>query len=107
MPSNQSPLPFTSLNAATSTGAGTSKDLESVASTYGVIVTATGGPSTVTCSLEGSHDNVNWYTVPSPTITAAGTFTLFQNLLFRYVRVNLVTLSGGSSPTVTATVAAI
>jgi hypothetical protein len=100
-------LPFVSIDAAASTGPGAAKDLEGVGSDFGVMVFATGTPSTVTVQLQGSHDNVNWFTVPTPTITAADTYTNFPNFLCRYVRANLFALSGGSSPTVTVTIAAI
>jgi len=100
-------LPFVSLDAATVAGTGASRDLEGVGSIFGVLVFATGSPSTVTVQLEGSHDDVNWFAVGSPTITTAPSYTNFTDLAFRYVRANLVTLSGGSAPTVTVSIATV
>lgn len=104
-------LPFVSLDAATVAGAGASRDLEDVGSVFGVLMSHTGAPTSVTVVLEGSHDGVIWHRVAdSPVLLSEGypsTFVTVTDHLFRHVRAYLVTLSGGSSPTVTASIAAL
>jgi len=101
------PLPFTILNAVTATGLGASKDLEGVGSTFDILLFTTGSPTTVTVSLEGSHDGTNWYAITNPVATLSVPHVSITGFLFRFVRANLITLTGGSSPTVTATVAVL
>lgn len=101
----QQPLPFKSLDAATAAGAGASKDLEGVFSKHTIVMASTGNPTTVSVTLEGSHDGVNWFDAGAPTITLSVTKATVDTHLLRYVRANLITLSGGSSPTVTVTIA--
>jgi len=101
------PLPFTALNAVTATGAGASRDLEKAFATFDVLLFTTGSPTTVTVVLEGSHDGTNWYQIGNPAITLSTPHQLITGYVFRYVRANLITLTGGSSPTVTATVAVL
>lgn len=96
-------LPFASLDAATATGPGASRDLESLFRVITMAMSTTGSPSTVAIDLEGSHDGTNWFQLiggtPSQGAVSIGTH------LVRHVRANLKTLTGGSSPTVTATIA--
>ena len=99
-------LPFVSLNAATATGAGDSRDLEGSFDHHTLIVSSTGGAS-INVALEGSHDGTTWVTLAN---AASGQVTVPNSgaatgPLIRYVRANLTMLSGGSSPTVTATIA--
>ena len=117
----KSRLPFTSLNSATDTGAGTSVDLEGVANEFTMNVVVTGSPSSLTVRLQGSHDGTNWFTILDSDNSGSKVYgteyankheTLDNSLTARplkpharYVRANLVTLTGGTSPTVTATVA--
>lgn len=98
-------LPFTSLDAATATGPGAAKDLEGVFSTHTICVTTTGSPSSMNVVIERSHDGVNWFSTGSPNISAGPTMATVDTHLVRYVRANLTSLSGGSAPTVTATIA--
>lgn len=118
-------LPFKSLDAATSTGPGASKDLESVFRIHTIAVVVTDSPTTFTVKLEGSHDEINWYTSgdAQPITESTASYVTHDLLsavpetlqpqggqqgkagLWRYVRANLTVLTGGSSPTVTATIA--
>jgi len=101
------PLPFTILNAVTATGTSAAKDLEGVGSTFDILLFTTGSPSTVTVLLEGSHDGTNWYQITNPAVTLSTPHVAVTGYLFRFVRASLTTLTGGSSPTVTATVAVL
>jgi hypothetical protein len=102
-------LPFKSLDAATAPGPGASRDLEGVSARHTFVTTATGDPTSYGVALEGSHDEVTWFTLQ----TASGlSGTVVRSYpdgatahLVRFVRVNLTGLSGGTSPTVTATIA--
>jgi hypothetical protein len=98
-------LPFASLNAATATGAGTSRDLEGLYRYVTMAMSATGSPSTVNIDLEGSHDGTNWVVLTGAALSQ-GAVSVNAHLI-RYVRANLKTLTGGSSPTVTATIATV
>lgn len=104
-------LPFVSLDAATATGPGASNDLEGVYDHHTLVVAATGG-CTWSVALEGSHDGSTWVSLRNfGTFSAAamaGTVPdpdAIPGNLVRYVRANLVTLSGGTNPTVTVTIA--
>lgn len=98
-------VPFTSLDAATVTGPGTAHDLGELADHHSLLWWSEGGPSS-RVDLEGSHDGEHWFSLA----VGSGGFALAPasstpGVLVRYVRANLVTLTGGSSPTVTATIA--
>lgn len=95
-------LPFASLDAATSTGPGVAKDLEGSFGKHTIAVSDTGG-STFSVKFEGSHDNSIWFTIVG--IISGASVTTVDGNLYRYVRANLEVLTGGSSPTVTATIA--
>lgn len=100
-------LPFVSLSAANSTGPGAVRDFEGAVRDITMVVSTTGAPSSCSVALEGSHDQTSWFSVRNGTGTS--TPTAFSNLgtdWFRYARANLTALSGGSSPTVTATILA-
>lgn len=103
-------VPFTSLNAATTTGAGSSRDLGELADHHTMLFTVTGGASW-TIVLEGSHDDTHWLSLGQGSGSSAGPIevtvptTALPGTLVRYVRANLTALTGGSSPTVTATIA--
>ena len=102
-------LPFTSLDAAAATGAGASRDLEALSGHHTMVVSSTGSPSSVSVILEGSHDGSVWVQLGTavgagPSVRTVPGDGVLEHLV-RFVRANLVTLSGGSSPTVTATIA--
>jgi hypothetical protein len=97
-------IPFASLDAATSPVAGATKDLDGSLSKHTIAVHSTGSPASFTVDFEGSHDNVTWFATGAASITSNAIVTV-DNHLFRYMRANLTALTGGSSPTVTATIA--
>lgn len=100
-------LPFKSLDSAASAGPGDSKDLEGVYTNHMTIVSQTGDPSSVSVALEGSHDGVVWYraaTLSWTSVTGPSNH-LHADFPFRYVRSNLVSVSGGTSPLISATIA--
>ena len=68
---------------------------------HSVQATTTGGPSAATLQLEGSLDGVTW-TALSPAMDVSST-TMFHVLdaPVSCVRANLVSLTGGTAPTVT------
>lgn len=99
-------LPFTTLSGATSAGVGVARDLEGTFGTHHCEVFYTGAPSSIAVDLEGSHDGANWFRL----VTLSGVTTgrmrgVSTSLLARFVRANITDLTGGSSPTVTATIA--
>ena len=100
-------LPFVSLDAVGSTGAGESHDFETAVRDMTMIATCTGSPDSAVVQLQGSHDNESWIGFSSVTLSGVSTVATTTALHWiRYVRANLTTLSGGSSPTVTATILA-
>jgi len=103
-------VPFLALDAAVATGAGVSRDLGEVADHHTLFVTATGSPSSWTVKLQGSHDDLTWVDLHSASGSTATTAVTAPQSdapghLVRYIRANLTSLVGGSSPTVTATIA--
>lgn len=115
-------LPFRTLDTATSTGPGATVDLEGMACRFGVQAIVTGSPSSIAFIIEGSLDGSNWDSIafPNSTLTGGGLVTFGDNpydpgdgggtqfaKYVRYVRANLTTLSGGSSPTVTVWLAGV
>lgn len=97
----------TSLNAVTANGNGSTIDFVCARSNITVVVTATGAPAAGTVTLQVSHDGVNWFATAT-TATAGATVTsgTLSNGAWRYARAVLSALSGGTSPTVTATLMA-
>lgn len=116
---SKSILPFVALNAATSTGPGSSVDLQGVSDAFTLYASATGSPTDWRVYLELSHDGSNWFFAGQVTNTSAqytSTKTNFGSVTgssppvsyvphARYARANLTVLTGGTSPTVTATIA--
>lgn len=104
-------LPAVSLNAATAAGVGTAKDLEAVLGNHQLIATlVTSGATNADVDVEISHDGVRWVRLGGISFSASSAETRTTGPLSglaRFVRANLVSLSGGASPTVTATVASV
>ena len=96
--------PNTSLAAATATGPGVVTDLGVVRTAHALDTTITGSPSAVTVNLEGSLDGTAWVVLATSTATAGDVQTVSGKGV-RYVRANLVALTGGTAPTVTALIA--
>lgn len=88
------------LNAVTATGAGTaySSKVEPVSIAWQI--TATGSPTGVSVTLEGSNDNSTWTVLDTSTITTEETRQA-TGRPFKFIRANLGTLTGGTTPTVT------
>lgn len=102
--------PVTALNAVTATGASTAVDLGVVRTAFAMQTVVTGSPTGVTVNLEGSLDGSHWATIVSSTSTTGDYKSAGQASAtapcFRYIRANLTTLTAGTSPTVTAIIAA-
>lgn len=98
-----------SLNAATSTGAGDEFGIVPFGAlpllrTFAWDVIVTGGPATLRVDIEGSLDGTNWFQLDTYTSTAS-TLRFVVDKPVKYVRANLVTLTGGSSPSTTTRIA--
>jgi len=101
-------MAHTLLNAATATGAGSSQKVSQIPSEHSVQATMGGTvvATAVTVDLEGSLDDSNWFQLAQHAfsagdITAEGALFHVQDKPVRYVRANLITLTGGTAPTVT------
>lgn len=95
--------PATSVDAATSTGAGSAIDLGHSYAWHTAVVWTTGSPS-VTVLLEFSHDGMHWASFNNAS-GGSSPFSVLTNRVARYVRANVTEFSGGTSPTVTVTIA--
>jgi hypothetical protein len=102
----------TILNAATATGAGSAFAVPTIptAQRGGFIQTmvwqivTTGSPSSISVTLQGSLDGVSWFSIGSAVTTATLTLVNLANANagpYAFIRADLTTLSGGTSPTVT------
>ncbi len=98
----------TLLAAATTTGAGSTQKTFSIPTHHTVVATMGGTvvATAVTVDLEGSLDDVNWfqlarYAFIAADITAEAAMFHVADKPVKYVRGNLITLSGGTDPTVT------
>lgn len=98
------------LDAVTVTGVGSSStasaEVGQLIKDHTVSVTTTGSPTAVTMDLEGSLDDVTFFSLASHVFTAAEITAgnaMFHvvNKPVRFVQLNLTTLTGGTSPTVT------
>ncbi len=98
--------PVKSLSAVSATGGGTALDGIVARSIQTLVVTTSSGVSAGSVQLQGSMDNVSWYSLGSAVTTSAASTTTavtVTNSLARYVRANVATaITGG---TVTAWVA--
>ncbi len=63
----------------------------------------TGTPASATLCLEGSIDGTNWFDLSGTQSCAASGMFHVVNKPVLFVRVNLLTLVGGTAPTVTST----
>ncbi len=97
----------TILSAVTSTGAGSAFATPPQWRTHadGITweTTITGSPSTVSVKLQGSLDNSVWHDLDSQ-VSTSGQLHHSGRPVPIFVRANVVTLSGGSTPTVTVDV---
>jgi hypothetical protein len=97
------PLVGTSLNAATAAGAGVAVTFDTPKTDVSMQVATTGGP-TFNVDFEVSLDGIHWVAARSfgspgiSNLQGTGAFPVLS------ARANLTSLSGGTSPTVTAVV---
>lgn len=62
----------------------------------------TGGPAACTYRLQGSVDGTTWFNISAADVTCTSTTVAFEsNKPAKNIRGNLLTLSGGTAPTVT------
>jgi hypothetical protein len=98
---------FTSLAAATATGVGNDAAFSRPRDRISMQVSFTGGSPTVKVQLEGTINGTNWFilaTFDTGASGANGDIVTSSTHVVLKARANLVTLSGGSSPTVTAVI---
>ena len=96
------------LNAVTSTGAGTPKVVKQAYKSWGCDVEITGGPTAVVVRVEGNHGTNIYdptgmaeFTMSAGQLAAGiGTFEIVEHRV-KNIRGNLITLTGGTAPTVT------
>ena len=101
-------MAHTLLNAATATGAGSSQKVSQIPSQHTVAATMGGTvvATAVTVDLEGSIDDTTWFQLARHVFSAgeisaeAAMFHVIDKPV-RYVRANLIALTGGTDPTVT------
>ena len=65
----------------------------------------TGSPATVSVTLEGSLDGTNWFVLATNTSTSNALSHVVDKPV-RFIRAQLGTLTGGSSPTISVGIAA-
>lgn len=89
--------------AQTATGATATSGLMRGIPVYHTIeLIVTGGPAACTYRLQGTRDGTTWYNISAADITCTATTVAFETGKPAVsVRGNLLTLSGGTSPTVT------
>lgn len=97
------PRLLTLLAAVTATGAGTAFDLGTMRDEFSLLAATTGSP-TFSVTFQGSLDGTDWFALGSA-ISSVTNGTAVTGQIARYVRANLTTLTGGTSPTVTAELA--
>ncbi len=99
-------LATTVLNAAAATGAGLAyaapqrRGGAGLVSAYSWSTIITGSPSGISVTIQGSNDGSTWTTLDTSTSTSGET-RVFSGSPAGFLRANLGTLTGGSSPTVT------
>lgn len=92
------------LGAAAATGAGSTYPCPGCRN-FGIQVVLNGGPSTAIVLLEGSIDGANFFTIATwdkaaPLTSGVAVYAVDKPV--NYVRANLTTLTGGTTPTVNA-----
>ena len=87
--------------AVTATGDIGSTDLGVCYSKFSLQTVVTGGPTGVSCTLQGSLDGTNYAVLATSTSTTGDLQTVADKPV-RFIKVNLGTLTAGTSPTVTA-----
>lgn len=99
-----------SLNAVTVAGPGEAitPDSPKRGNVVGISFFSTGSPATISLAIEGTIDGIVWRVITETIETSeASGITASDNttLVFTAFRANLIALTGGTDPTVTATLA--
>lgn len=99
-------MAFKTHSASTTTGASEALTFRKIVKDHTVQMTTTGAPTAVTVDLEGSLDGTTFEQLATHDFTGAEITA--QSAMFhvvdkpvRYIRTNITTLTGGTSPTVT------
>lgn len=92
-------LPFHTLASAAATGPGETRDLEHTYRAHGMIVTTTGSPAAFQIDLEISFDGTTWISLGSVTEATNPAVLWSADKPTRFIRANLASFSGGTSPT--------
>lgn len=89
--------------AQTTVGATASAgNIRGIAINHTAELIVTGAPATCTYRLQGTRDGVTWFNISAADITCTSTTVAFEaNKPAVTIRGNLVTLTGGTSPTIT------
>lgn len=87
-------------------GAGGIVDLEKAFSKFGIQTVVTGAPTAISATLQGSLDGVNFYVLATSTSTT-GDYQTAVDKPTRWLKVNLGTLTGGTTPKITAFIGAV
>ena len=92
----------TAFTAQTAVGQTTGRGMRGIAAQHTIELITTGAPTGCTYRLQGSRDNVTWFNISAADITCTTSTVAFEaNKPTAYVRGNLLTLAGGTAPTVT------
>lgn len=96
------------LSSVTATGTGPVVDLGSSVYRHSLIVSSVGSPDSAYVVVRGSHDGATWVSlVEAQTDSGSSVGVATREFAVRYLQADLVILSGGSSPAVTASVASV
>lgn len=87
-------------------GAGGVVDLGTAYSKFGLQTLVTGAPTAVSATLQGSLDGTHFYTLATSTSTT-GDYQSVADKPTRWIKVNLGTFTGGTTPTFTAFIGAV
>lgn len=91
-----------SFTAQTATGQTTGYTLGGILINHTANLVVTGAPTGCTYRLQGSRDGTNWFNISGTDITCtASAVASYANFPAQYVRGNLLTLTGGTTPSVT------
>ena len=92
---------FTLLDAATAVGVGPTLYFTDNPDGIAFQVSDTGAATQITITIETTNDDVNWDTLSTNDITAAGNIFQYAGNPGAAIRANLTVLTAGTAPTVT------
>jgi len=97
--------PAKSLDAVTANGNGATVDMLLPRENITMVVVTTGAPSAGTVTLQVSHDGVSWFaTTATAAVTTSPNAATLAATAYRFARAVLSGLTGGTAPTVTASI---